>query len=36
MEVDITLLGSYIMFIEEQCAADDLQDVVEVSQPHPL
>ena len=31
VEVDVTLLGSYVMFIEEQCSADDLQDVVEVS-----
>ena len=31
VEVDIGLLGSYLMFIEEQCSADDLQEVVEVS-----
>ena len=31
VEVDIALLGSYVMFIEEQCPTDHLQDVVEVS-----
>ena len=31
MEVDVALLGSYIMFIEEQCPTDHLQDVIEVS-----
>ena len=31
VEVDVALLGSYVMFIEEQCSADDLHDAVEVS-----
>ena len=31
VEVDITLLGSYVVFIEEQCSAGDLQDVIEVN-----
>lgn len=31
VEVDITLLGSYMIFIEEQCSTGDLQDLVEVS-----
>ena len=34
VEVDVTLLGSYVVFIEEQCSTGDLQDVVEVSHTH--
>lgn len=27
----MVLLGSYVKFIDDQCSADDLQEVVEVS-----